>query len=185
MVIQEMMKRDCLSTLAHARLCRLACAHENQPYVVPIYFVYHQPYLYSFTMPGQKVEWMRSNPRVCVELDEVEDRERWTSIVIFGQYEELPDTPEGEQERLHAYELLQAHAAWWEPGGTACTRGNPEQPVTPVFYRIRIDRISGRRATPSPGGPVRSRTPSPARDGQGWLRWIVRAFSKPFRRPPS
>ena len=75
MVIQEMTRDDCLNALARARLGRLACTHENQPYVVPIYFVYEEPYLYGFTTPGLKVEWMRSNPLVCVELDAVEDPE--------------------------------------------------------------------------------------------------------------
>jgi nitroimidazol reductase NimA-like FMN-containing flavoprotein (pyridoxamine 5'-phosphate oxidase superfamily) len=203
MFIQEMTKSDCLSTLAHARLGRLACAHENQPYIVPIYFVYEEPYLYGFATPGQRVEWMRSNPLVCVELDQVEARDQWTSIIIFGQYEELPDTPEGgqaqphgrepsrrtarptwisypDQERLHAHELLQEHAVWWEPGSVPCTHGNPGQALTPVFYRIRIDRITGRRATPSPGGPAGSRRPSPAREGQGWLRRVFRALFKPL-----
>ena len=62
MVIQEMTNSECLSALAGARLGRLACTHENQPYVVPIYFVYEDPYLYGFTTPGLKVEWMRAIP---------------------------------------------------------------------------------------------------------------------------
>ena len=84
MVVQEMMKNDCLDALARASLGRLACARDNQPYVVPIYFVYEEPYLYGFTTLGQKIEWMRSNPLVCVELDEVESYEQWMSILVFG-----------------------------------------------------------------------------------------------------
>jgi nitroimidazol reductase NimA-like FMN-containing flavoprotein (pyridoxamine 5'-phosphate oxidase superfamily) len=172
MVIQEMTTSECFSALARARLGRLACTRENQPYVVPISFVYEEPYLYCFTTPGLKVEWMRSNPLVCVELDAVEDTEHWTSIIIFGEYEELPGSPEGdqaqlhrreparlishptwtnaaEQERLHAHELLQRHSEWWDIGCASCTLRNPKGPMTPVFYRIRIKRITGRRATPS------------------------------------
>src|SRR5262245_54151651 len=73
MLVQEMTEAECLNTLARTRLGRLACAHQNQPYIVPIYFAYEQPYLYAFTTPGQKVEWMRYNPLVCLEVDEVED----------------------------------------------------------------------------------------------------------------
>ena len=201
MLVQEMTKSECLRLLARSRLARLACARENQPYVVPIYFVYDEPYLYSFTTLGQKVEWMRSNPLVCVELDEVEGCDHWTSIVIFGQYEELRDVAEGEQEqphtrepkgrtvrptgttspkRLHAYILLQQHAEWWEPGCACCTNRTPEQPFIPVFYRIRIDSITGRRATPGSGGPVMSKERSPARKSQSWLR----RFFLPSSRPP-
>jgi len=193
MFIQEMSKTECLSTLARSRVGRLACAHENQPYVVPIYFVYEDGYLYlyGFTTLGQKVEWMRSNPLVCIELDEIVNDNQWMSIVIFGRYEELPDTPEnGErwnhhrhlplqdkppdipkhgQERRHAHALLQQHAEWWEPGCASSSLRNPEQPLEPVFYRIRIDRITGRRATPSPGGPGTSRNPSRAGESHVWL----------------
>jgi uncharacterized protein len=209
MLIHEMTETECLSTLTHTRLGRLACAHDNQPYVVPIYFVYEEPFVYGFTTLGQKVEWMRANPLVCVELDEVENFDQWTSILLFGRYEELPElpgTPEwdpeqqrahepwramvrptsvsstsGQQARLHAHELLQAHRVpWWEPGSASGTHRNPDQPSPSIFYRIHIDRITGRRATPGPGGPVGSRTSAPARDSQGWLRRVFHALSKPF-----
>jgi uncharacterized protein len=88
MLIQEMTRIECLSTLVQTRLGRLACARDNQPYVVPIYFVCEDPYLYGFTTLGQKVEWMRSNPLVCVEIDEIENSDQWTSIVVLGSYED-------------------------------------------------------------------------------------------------
>jgi uncharacterized protein len=169
MVIEEMTETECLKTLTRTRFGRLACAHENQPYVVPIYFVYEHSYLYGFTTPGQKVEWMRSNPLVCVELDESVDETQWMSIIIFGNFEELSDTQDDEgrwnhhrplplQDKVrddggelrHAHELLQQYAEWWEPGLASSTHRNPVQPLVPVFYRIHIDRIGGRRFTPRP-----------------------------------
>jgi len=178
-LIQEISKTECLNTIARTRAGRLACAHENQPYVVPIYFVYENPYLYGFTTPGQKVEWMRSNPLVCIELDEIVNESQWMSIVIFGRYEELEDTPEnGErwnhfrnlplhdeplnipehgQERAHAHKLLQQYTEWGECGFASFTFRNSKKPLEPIFYRIHIDKITGRQATPSPGGPVTSR----------------------------
>ena len=42
MVIREMNREECHRVLAGARLARLGCAHENQPYVVPVYLAYHQ-----------------------------------------------------------------------------------------------------------------------------------------------
>ena len=201
MVIQEMTRSECQSALAGTRLGSLACAHENQPYVVPIYFVYEEPYLCGFTTPDQKVEWMRSNPLVCVELDEVDDRNQWTSVVVFGRYEELPDSPEGEpvrqhvqgparrtalparthfadQERLHAHELLRRHAGWWEPGCASCARRGPDEPTTPVFYRIRIDRITGRRAMPRPSGPSHSSIRPAAQNSQNWLRCVFHTLAR-------
>jgi nitroimidazol reductase NimA-like FMN-containing flavoprotein (pyridoxamine 5'-phosphate oxidase superfamily) len=182
MFIHEISESDCFKALARARLGRLGCAHHNQPYVVPIYFSYEGSYLYGFTTLGQKVEWMRSNPLVCVELDEMENSDQWTSILIFGRYEELPDTPEGKLARLHAHGLLQEHGSWWEPGFASHTRRKPDQPLTPIFYRIRIDRITGRRATPSPGRPVGLRISPHSRDSQGPLRKLFHALTRPFVR---
>lgn len=212
MFIQEMSESDCFKALTHARFGRLACAHENQPYVVPINFVYEGPYLYGFlygfTTLGLKVEWMRSNPLVCVELDDVANSRHWTSIIIFGQYEELPEQPgtlewhqnqrrahepsqpmtsstsvssnPDQQARLHAHALLQQHAEWWEPACASSTHHNPTLPMTPIFYRIRIDRITGRRAMPSHRDAVSSGPPSPAQDRSGWARKIFNVLCKPF-----
>jgi nitroimidazol reductase NimA-like FMN-containing flavoprotein (pyridoxamine 5'-phosphate oxidase superfamily) len=208
MDIREMTTSECQSALAGARLGRLACAHENQPYVVPIYFVYEEPYLYGFTTLGQKVEWMRSNPPVCVELDEVEDYDQWMSILVFGWYEELqapPASHESDQEprrplsheaweqtaqqrwvssspdqepRLHAHKLLQEQRTLWcQPG---CASRKPAQPLTPIFYRIRIDRVSGRRATPSPSDRYQSSPCSASRDNQGGLRRVFHALVRWF-----
>ncbi len=157
MFMNEMTKAECLSTLAHSRLGRLACSYENQPYIVPFYFVYENSYLYGFTTPGQKVEWMRSNPLVCVELDEVVNETEWMSIIIFGSYEELPETQEDREHtnlRRHAHSVLQQHAEWWQLGAVSSTHRNPVHPFVAVFYRIHIDRISGRRVTPSHDRPM-------------------------------
>ena len=98
MVIREMSKEECLRVLAGATLARLACAHDNQPYVVLVYLAYHQPFsgeacLHGFTTLGQKVEWMRANPLVCVEVDEVAAYDQWVSVIAIGRYEELPEAP--------------------------------------------------------------------------------------------
>jgi nitroimidazol reductase NimA-like FMN-containing flavoprotein (pyridoxamine 5'-phosphate oxidase superfamily) len=59
---------------------------------------------------------MRANPLVCVQLDEVESPQRWKSVVAYGRYEELPDTPEYSHKRQLACSLLQRHPVSWEPG---------------------------------------------------------------------
>lgn len=102
MVIREMSRGECLRILAGVKLARLACAHENQPYVVPVYLAFDEVSgcLYGFTTPGLKVEWMRANPLVCVEVDEIVDSDQWVSIIANGRYEELPEIPGREDSRL-------------------------------------------------------------------------------------
>jgi nitroimidazol reductase NimA-like FMN-containing flavoprotein (pyridoxamine 5'-phosphate oxidase superfamily) len=147
-------------------LARLACARENQPYVVPVYLAYHerpgeQPCFYGFTTPGQKIDWMRANPLVCVEVDEITTDDQWVSVVAFGRYEELseargrdkvrrpaqelplpvsegtwvgeatPETQECGDERHHAWQVLKALPEWWQPASTAWAARARSNPAEP------------------------------------------------------
>jgi uncharacterized protein len=148
--IQEMTVAECREALATASFGRLACARENQPYVVPVYFAVDRDGIYSFSMPGQKIEWMRNNPRVCLGIDHVKRPNDWTCMVVLGQYEELPDTPDYRLERLHALGLLRSRAMWWQPGSVAVANRGDRRDVVPVFYRINIEHLTGRRGVPAP-----------------------------------
>lgn len=145
-MIQEMSRQESLDLLARTHLCRLACAQGSQPYVVPCYFAYNDKFLYSFSTVGQKIDWMRANPLVCVEADEVVNPQEWMSVIVLGRYEEL--TPEYESERVIAYNLLHKKTRWWEPGYLKAILHGTERPLVPVFYRIHVDQITGHRATP-------------------------------------
>jgi len=137
--------------LARTHLGRLACARGMQPYIVPIHFAYQDYWLYSFSVLGQKIDWMRTNPLVCVEADQMR-REEWTTVVVFGRYEELSDTSKFQSERTLAFNLLQQRAMWWEHGGAKkMPAGAPA--AVPVFYRIKIEQITGRRAASEPAVP--------------------------------
>ena len=107
MWIEEMPRQDCADLLARNQLARLACAKDDQPYVTPLFFASYAEALYSFSTVGQKIAWMRANPLVCVEADEVTNPQEWKSVVVFGRYEELPDTPGYEAERELAHSLLE------------------------------------------------------------------------------
>ena len=171
MLIQELTRQASLEVLARTHLGRLACARGMQPYIVPIHFAYQDNWLYSFSMPGQKIDWMRANPLVCVEADQMR-REQWTTVVVFGRYEELCDTPEFRSERALAFNLLQQRAMWWEPGGAKTMPGGT--PATgPVFYRIKIEQITGRRAAFEQAVPDTKQAKADP-DEQGWLRKMFR-----------
>ena len=93
MLIQSMTWQASVELLARAKVGRLACAHEGQPYITPMSFTYEAGWLYSFSTVGQKITWMRANPLVCVETEELVDRQNWATVIALGRYEELPKTP--------------------------------------------------------------------------------------------
>ena len=146
MLIRELSSQASLDFLARTHLGRLACTQAAQPYIVPIYFSYNNNCLYSFSTVGQKIDWMRANPLVCVQADEVVSSEQWISVIVFGRFEELPDVPEWRRERSLAHVLLQRKAMWWEPSYVKTILHGTERPLVPVFYRIHITEITGLRA---------------------------------------
>lgn len=146
MLIHELTAAECREVLSRTGLGRLACSLDDQPYIVPIFF-YFDPdnmFLYSFSTVGQKIDWMRRNPKVCVEVDEIADQFHWTTVLVFGGYEEIRDSKQEGDVRQRAHDLFQQRPEWWLPGAGKLTTG--EEHSTPVVYRIRIDRVSGRRA---------------------------------------
>lgn len=168
MFIHEMTIDECYSALRKATVGRLGCALNNQPYVLPINFALDDTYLYGFTTLGQKVEWLRSNPLVCFEVDEITNDNNWMSIILFGRYEELPDKIEYKEARLKAYSLLQKRPMWWEPAYMSQEHRDQPHSLTPIFYRIHIDTMTGHRATPE-----KSETNVPTASKRGWLEKLL------------
>ena len=151
MMVSTMSPEECRDLLARFEFGRLATAHQNQPYVIPIYFAYDgRDHLYSFTTLGRKVEWMCLNPLVCVEVDEVLSHFRWSSVVVLGRYEELPDTPPYTEARLQAEAQLQKKALWWQTAFAASQVRGESHEANALFYCIHIDEMTGRRATSDP-----------------------------------
>lgn len=146
MIIKTLSAPECTALLVKNRLARLACARNGQPYVIPIYYAYADSCLYAFSMPGKKIDWMRENSLVSVQVDERGAGREWESVIVDGRYEELPDRIGYKVERDRAWSVLSKHVDWWEPGAL--------KPVTPpisdrsphVFFRISVEELSGRRA---------------------------------------
>ena len=67
----------------------LACSLNDEPYVVPIHFAYSKPFVYVYTTEGKKSEILAQNPRVCLQIENVEDNSNWTSVIIYGEAERL------------------------------------------------------------------------------------------------
>ena len=145
MLIHELTPAECAEVLQRNNVGRLGCSKEAQPYVVPIQFSFDgdRGCVYSFSTIGQKVHWMRENPLVCLEVDDIQDRNHWQTVVIFGRYEEIQDSPEEAEARQRAEALFQQRIEWWLP---AAAKVGSRQRHAVVVYRIQIDRITGRRA---------------------------------------
>lgn len=145
MLIRELTAGECIELLERHNLGRLACARDSQPYVVPIHYSFdaERRCAYAFSTVGQKVSWMRENPLVCLEVDEITDKDHWSSVVAYGMYEEIQDAEGEDEARRRAERLFQYRPQWWLP---AAAKLPGREPHAAVVYRIAITRMTGRRA---------------------------------------
>ena len=95
-------------------------------------------------MVGQKIDWMRANPKVCVEVEEIADKTHWTTVLVYGRYQEITDSDGDAEARNRAWERFQQRPEWWFP---AAAKLPSQERHALVVYRIQIDRLTGRRST--------------------------------------
>lgn len=149
MLIEEMGREESLHFLSVTRPVRLACAQDNQPYVVPIRVARKHDRLYGYSLMGRKIQWMRQNPLVCIEADEFESMQQWRSVVAFGKFVELPNSENHGRERQIAHSLLFRDSRQWPVGyaSTVLYRKGSEAEI--VYFRIDVSEVTGRRAEPA------------------------------------
>jgi nitroimidazol reductase NimA-like FMN-containing flavoprotein (pyridoxamine 5'-phosphate oxidase superfamily) len=148
MLIQRMGTDECAQLLGRVSLGRIGTTRDGQPYVVPVYFAYEPEHIYSFATAGRKIEWMRLNPRVCLQADEILSENKWTSVVVDGRYEEIPDDSEHADWAAKVRSLLGKRYYWWKTGYDVYQVRGQLQPISLVLYCIHIEQMAGLRAIP-------------------------------------
>lgn len=136
-MIKELSQQESRELLGMERVARLGCIADGFPYVVPVNYIFDGEYAYVHSMPGRKVMAMRANPRVCLQVDRIENEWSWRSVLAAGLYEEITV----EQERSCAMSRLLGHFPQLTPVESIIAEdaGAP----TPVIFRIRIEKLTG------------------------------------------
>jgi nitroimidazol reductase NimA-like FMN-containing flavoprotein (pyridoxamine 5'-phosphate oxidase superfamily) len=142
-------QEECSEVLQRVSIGRLACSLNDQPYVVPVAFSYEPDCIYIFSTFGKKIEWMRKNPKVCLQADEIGNRSNWTSVIVTGTYLELNVPQYHTSLREHAREKLAAQSSeWWRIPLSGARDRELVSSMETIFFRIDIKSISGLRAVP-------------------------------------
>jgi nitroimidazol reductase NimA-like FMN-containing flavoprotein (pyridoxamine 5'-phosphate oxidase superfamily) len=75
--------------IAAESVARLGCHAAGRTYVVPVAYAYADGALHCFSYDGLKIEMLRANPFICVEIDRVEHLGSWRSVIAQGRAEVL------------------------------------------------------------------------------------------------
>lgn len=130
-------ENDAWEVLRRGRVGNLGCIDHGEPYVVPINYLVADGCIYSHSLPGRKISAMRSHPRVCLQVSQVQDDFHWHSAIAFGSFEEIA----GEAERNSILRKLLEHFPELTPVESQLVRDVEPAPV--IAFCLRIDRISG------------------------------------------
>ena len=147
MRIIAMSQQECRELLKRVSIGRLGCSLDDQPYVVPVGFSYEPDYIYIFSTLGKKIKWMRKNPKVCLQADEIGNRSNWLSVIVTGTYLELRE-PQYTAQLEHALEQLEQYSEWWRNPLAQRREQTSDLSIETVFFRIDIQSMTGLRTMP-------------------------------------
>ncbi len=125
---------------------RIGCHADDITYIIPISYVYDDNNIYCHTHEGMKIDLMRKNPKVCFQVDNMQNMANWQSVIAWGEFEELT-SPEP---RKAALEKLVQRVLPFISSET--THLSPYWPFPPddvssikgIVFRIRLDKKTGR-----------------------------------------
>jgi nitroimidazol reductase NimA-like FMN-containing flavoprotein (pyridoxamine 5'-phosphate oxidase superfamily) len=135
--MKELGEEESLELLNSAKVGRLGCVANGEPYVVPINYFFEDGFIYSHSLPGRKIEALRVHPRACLQVDAIENDFKWRSAIAYGNFEEIR-VP---SERRAILTKLLVHFPLLTP--VESTMAHDASSFDSIVFRIRIDRITG------------------------------------------
>jgi nitroimidazol reductase NimA-like FMN-containing flavoprotein (pyridoxamine 5'-phosphate oxidase superfamily) len=94
--LPDMSHKEMDELLRNQLLCRVTLNDRPYPYTLPMeYYFFGDTMYFHFTMTGKKMDLMRADPNVCVEVDwSNDDLSDYRSVVMRGRLVEVTDAAE-------------------------------------------------------------------------------------------
>ena len=135
MNIGKLRDTDALAILREGSLGRLGCIAAGWPYVVPVNYFFDGKDIYIHSLPGKKIDALRANPRVCLQVDEIKDSYHWRSVIAYGTFEEVSK----EETRENVLTRLYSRLPHMTPVESKLVNGLKET----IVFRIKVDEVTG------------------------------------------
>jgi nitroimidazol reductase NimA-like FMN-containing flavoprotein (pyridoxamine 5'-phosphate oxidase superfamily) len=145
-MIESLSRLQCEQLLASQLIGRIGCHSSGKLYIVPITYAFHEGYIYAHSNEGLKIKMMRKNPKVCFEVECVENMGNWRTVILWGKYEEL------KTQLVQAKAINILHERFAPFHVSESVRPHPythapdyiEKERKAVVYRILIEDITGK-----------------------------------------
>ncbi len=139
--VEELSDSEINQILGRVGYGHLGCSRDDQPYVVPVHYAFVGGEVFIYTTEGKKFEIIKGNPRVCLQVEEVTDKQHWKSVIVDGVAEQITDLAEREK----AVKLVIAVNPTLTPAISIRWMDNWVRENIEVVYRITPTSTSGRQ----------------------------------------
>ncbi len=135
---REMSGTECEDLLAKSRFGRVGLSSGDQPYVVPMSYIYADGVILLHSgLKGKKLDIVKDNSRVCFEVDYAE-KGRWRSVIAFGKARLSQDV----EAKKKLFDIF-TKGEMGGHGGKSFRREDMEK-MPMVIWEIEIEEMTGR-----------------------------------------
>lgn len=138
-LMEPITREEAFAILKTSPVAHIGVVWNDEPYVAPMSFVVDGDRILFRTMAGKKLDALRNNPVVCIEVSRYDEATGdWVSVIVRGEAHETDDDRTGDT----AVTLLLEK---YRPAmGPPLSRGGI-QPMTglPHVIEVIIDEITG------------------------------------------
>lgn len=144
-MLGKLTSEQCEQILSSEVVGRIGCYADREINIVPITYVFDKGFIYAQSKEGNKIDMMRKNPKVCFQVDRIDNMANWRSVIGWGVYEELKTREEQEA----ALRILRERLSPLTTSDSVRPSqfANPHEvrrERRPVLYRIALEKLSGR-----------------------------------------
>lgn len=151
-MIENLKTKESIHLLRVNYIGRLAFISQGNPYVVPITYYYDETSnsILGYSAEGHKINAMRKNRSVSLEVDEITSVNNWQSILAHGVFEEL----QGSEAKFLLHRFAQGvkniiiRKEKTVPKSISEFSSKLDSPQAPIVFRIQIFKITGKRRKP-------------------------------------
>jgi hypothetical protein len=146
--MEDLRPKECIDLLNNNYIGHLAYISEGKPFTVPITYYYDQKdSILAYASEGHKIEAMRKNTAVSLQVEEISGVKDWISILVHGEFKEitganakflLHEFADGVKAIIHKKENLMPQYIS-EFTSDVYSRG-----IT-IVYRIKITKMTGKK----------------------------------------
>lgn len=150
---KELEKSGCLEVLNNNYLGRLAYIHGKSPFVVPITFFHdeEEEQILSYSSEGFKLDAMRKNADVALQVDDIQSIQNWRSVLVHGIFEELAGSNAKQYLRKFSQGVQETivNSNGMHPKFIQDFTSRLQKGRIPIVYRIQISNMTGKQRNDS------------------------------------